>query len=173
MDGAPHAADLELAELAVAEVDRVEPLWKAMVAHHREVAGDAWPVRDEQSAWERRRAEYVAWLSSGEATMLAAVPAGEPGAAPLGYAVLRPSGVGPTWDLGERVGEVESLSVAPEARGRGVGTALLEAARERFRAQGIEFWSVAVVEANEGAVRMYERAGFRPYYRSLLGRIEP
>ncbi len=157
----------------MAEVDRVEFLWKAMVAHHRAVVGDSWPVRDEQGAWERRRAEYVDWLSSGEGRMLAALPTGDPDGAPLGYAVLLPNPVGATWDLGEQVGEIESLSVAPEARGRGVGTALLGAAREHFREQGIEFWSVAVVEANEGAVKLYERAGFGPYYRHLLGRIGP
>jgi ribosomal protein S18 acetylase RimI-like enzyme len=168
-DPAPY----EIKALTLTEVDRVEPLWKAMVAHHRSLVGETWPVRDEQGAWERRRAEYVDWLSSGEGTMLAAVPAGEPEGTPLGYAMLLPSPAGATWDLGERVGEVESLSVAPEARGRGVGTALLDASRERFRAEGIEFWSVAVVEANEGAAQLYERSGFGPYYRQLLGRIEP
>jgi ribosomal protein S18 acetylase RimI-like enzyme len=165
------APDYEIAELTLAEVDRVEPLWKSMVAHHRGVVAGAFPVRDEEEAWQLRRAEYVDWLSSGEGAMLAAVPNGEPGAAPLGYAVLLPSPAGATWELGDRVGEIESLAVAPEARGIGVGTALLDAARERFRAQGIEWWSVAVVEANEGAVELYERAGFGPYYRHLLGRI--
>lgn len=144
-----------------------------MVSHHREVLHGAWPVRSEEDAWERRRAQYVDWLSSGEGTMLAALASGEPEGAPLGYAMLMPSAVGATWDLGERVGEVESLSVAAEARGRGVGTALLDAARERFREQGMDFWSVGVVEANAGAVSLYERAGFGPYYRQLLGRIEP
>ena len=33
-------------------------------------------------------------------------------------------------------------------------------------------WAVGVVEANAGAVRLYERAGFRPYYRNLLGRVD-
>lgn len=173
MSDAPPAPGFEITALTLAEVDRVEPLWKAMVAHHRAVVGESWPVRDEQGAWERRRAEYVDWLSSGDGTMLAAVPTGDPGAALLGYAVLLSSPGGATWDLGDQVGEVESLSVAPEARDQGVGSALLVAARERFRAQGIEFWSVAVVEANEGAVKLYERAGFGPYYRHLLGRIEP
>ena len=106
-----------------------------MVAHHRETVGEVWPVRDEGAAWQRRRAEYLEWVA-GEGTMLAAVPAGDPAAAPLGYAVLMPSPVGATWDLGERIGEVESLSVAPEARGRGVGSALLDAAREHFLAAG-------------------------------------
>jgi ribosomal protein S18 acetylase RimI-like enzyme len=160
----------EIVPLAVDEVDRVEELWKAMVEHHRAVVGETWPVRDAGAAWRIRRAEYLEWVA-GEGTMLAALPAGEPGAPPLGYAMLMPAAVGATWDLGERIGEVESLSVAPAARGRGIGRALVEAAREHFAAQGMEFWSVAVVEANAGAVSLYERAGFRPYYRQLLGRI--
>lgn len=166
------APEFEITALTLADVDRVEPLWKAMVAHHREVVDGAWPVRDEQGAWERRRAEYVDWLSSGEGTMLAAVPAADEEGPPLGYAMLLPNKAGSTWDLGDRVGEVESLAVAPAARGRGVGTALLDASREHFRGAGIEFWSVAVVEANSSAIGLYERSGFGSYYRHLLGRLD-
>lgn len=165
------APDFEIVDLTLAEVDRVEPLWKSMVAHHQQIVGEDWPVRDEEGAWQRRRVDYVDWLSAGDGTMLAAVPRDDPRATPLGYAVLLPNPAGATWDLGDRVGEIESLAVAPEARGRGVGTALLDAARERFRSQGIEFWSVAVVEANRSAIELYERAGFGPYYRHLLGRL--
>ncbi|MBS1879008.1 MAG: GNAT family N-acetyltransferase [Actinobacteria bacterium] len=111
------------------------------------------------------------WLGSGEGTMLAAVPAGDPEAALLGYAVLRSHPAGPSWDVGELVGEIETLAVLPAARGRGVGSALLDAGRERFRGEGLEWWSVAVVEANSGAVALYRHAGFEPYYRNLLGRI--
>jgi ribosomal protein S18 acetylase RimI-like enzyme len=144
-----------------------------MIAHHREVVAGAFPVRGEEGAWQLRRAEYVDWLSSGDGTMLAAAPAGDPGGALLGYAVLLSHSSGATWDLGDRVGEIESLAVLPGARGVGVGTALLDAARERFRARGCEWWSVAVVEANEGAVELYERSGMGRYYRHLLGRIAP
>jgi len=167
------APAFEIVELTLAEVDRVEALWKSMVAHHREVVDGAFPVRDEEGAWQRRRAEYVEWLSSGDGTIIAAVPAADHDGAPLGYAALLPNPVGATWDLGDSVGEVESLVVAPEARGKGIGGALLEAARERFRQQGFEYWSVAVVEANVAAVKLYERAGMGPYYRQLLGRLEP
>ena len=45
-DGMSDAPAFELAELGLAEVDRVEPLWKAMVEHHRAVVGADWPVRD-------------------------------------------------------------------------------------------------------------------------------
>jgi hypothetical protein len=39
-------------------------------------------------------------------------------------------------------------------------------------ARGTEFWSVDVVESNP-AVRLYERAGFRPNYRKMFGRVDP
>ena len=68
-------------------------------------------------------------------------------------------------------GELESLVVADHARGSGIGTQLIETARELLHARRVQYWSVAVVEANEGAVRLYERSGFRPYYRQLLGRV--
>ncbi len=91
---------------------------------------------------------------------------------PLGYAVLTVESPGPTWEMGERVGELESLVVDEGARGEGVGTALIDHCRELLRAEGIGSWGVAVVEANVGATRLYERAGFRPFYRSLHGRID-
>jgi len=60
-----------------------------MVAHHRALTADAWPVRDTEDAWSRRRRQYVEWLETSAAAaqpsawLLAAVPAG----APLGYAI--------------------------------------------------------------------------------------
>jgi len=66
------------------------------------------------------------------------------------------------------VGELETLAVAEAARGQGIGTMLIEACQERLRAEGVSHWSVGVVEANEGATKLYERAGFRPFYRDLL-----
>ena len=73
--------------------------------------------------------------------------------------------------MGERVGELESLAVYADARGAGVGTQLIQAARERLRADGVEYWGVEVMDANTGAARLYEREGFGPWSRALLGRV--
>jgi GNAT superfamily N-acetyltransferase len=55
-----------------------------------------------------------------------------------------------------------SFMVAPDARGRGVGTALCEDALAWARAAGFAGMQFnAVVESNESAVRLYERLGFR------------
>ena len=165
------SAGHEVAELGREEIDRVAPLFKQLVGFHGEVVEGAWPVRDADAAWAIRRRQYEAWLGDGSARMLVAVPAGEPEAAPLGYAVLSVKPSMASWDFGERVGELETLAVDEEARGKGIGTLLIEACRERLRADGISHWAVGVVEANEGATRFYERAGFRPYYRELLGEV--
>ena len=161
-------------ELGSADVDRVEPLWRAMVARHREVAGHLWPVRDAGEAWEGRRAQYRQWLGDPEtaAWLFAATPAGDPDATPLGYAVLQLHEPGPTWALGERMGALESLAVAEDARATGVGAALVEAARATLRERGVAVWSVDVVEANAGAVRFYERERFRPFSRTMLAEVD-
>jgi len=52
---------------------------------------------------------------------------------------------------------LEKLYVEPDAQNRGVGTALLEKAKE-LRPDGFVLW---VFQRNEGARRFYERHGFR------------
>jgi len=154
-----------------ARLDEVAPLWKAMVEHHRELTAGQLPVRSPDEAWRRRRLEYDAWLSSGRAWLLLAVDATSPQQAPDGYAVVRLAESGATWDLGEAIGDLESLAVAAHARGRGIGTRLLEAARELLRSRGVDYWSVTVAAGNEGAIRLYEREGFGPRYHHLLARL--
>jgi hypothetical protein len=37
--------------------------------------------------------------------------------------------------------------------------------------QGVRYWAVGVVENNADATRLYERVGFRPFYRQLLAEV--
>ena len=168
--GASDHVDLVVEELAVEEIDRVAPLFKGLVEFHGEVVEGAWPVRSGEDAWAHRRGQYLEWLGEGSARMLVAVPDGGEGE-PLGYAVLSVKPSMASWDVGSRVGELETLAVAAAARGQGIGTLLIEACQERLRGEGITHWSVGVVEANEGATRLYERAGFKPFYRNLMARL--
>ena len=135
------------------------------------MTGETWPVRDAQQAWQRQRRQYTAWLADGRAWLLLAIEAASAGRPAAGYAMVRLTEPGPTWDLGTAVGELESLAVAERARGHGVGTMLMDASRELLRTHGAGYWSVGVVEVNSDAVRRYEREGFRPFYRQLLGRL--
>jgi len=153
-------------------IDRVESLWSSMVEHHRRLARSDWPVRSAEAAWALRRPQYEQWITEETGTLLLAVAASEPAAAPDGYAMVTVHPSGPSWDLGEMTGELESLVVVDAARGLGVGTLLITAARDLLRRKGVAFWSVGVVEVNHDAVRLYEREGFRPFYRQMLARID-
>ena len=56
--------------------------------------------------------------------------------------------------------EVLSIAVAPQARGRGVGRALIRAALAQFAARGCAAARVAVWDRNEAANAFYRRCGF-------------
>ena len=56
---------------------------------------------------------------------------------------------------------LNDLFVIPEARGRGVGNALLEQARQHARATGAKRIDLATHRDNRGAQRLYESLGYR------------
>ncbi|WP_431683886.1 N-acetyltransferase family protein [Kitasatospora sp. KL5] len=59
------------------------------------------------------------------------------------------------------VRQIQGLAVAREARGRGVGRALVEAACEAAAAAGARRITLRVLAHNEPARRLYEQCGFR------------
>jgi GNAT superfamily N-acetyltransferase len=70
---------------------------------------------------------------------------------------------------------LEDIFVEPDARGSGLGRALMEAAFERARARGCARVELDVNEANPTALRLYESLGFEawsdpPGGRNLLMR---
>jgi ribosomal protein S18 acetylase RimI-like enzyme len=60
---------------------------------------------------------------------------------------------------------INILATYPEYRGRGLGTRLLEAAHALAPEAGCSELSLEVFEQNEGAVRLYERHGYRELAR--------
>jgi GNAT superfamily N-acetyltransferase len=54
------------------------------------------------------------------------------------------------------------MFVEPEARGRGVGAALVEAVIAWARARGAAWLHLGVTSTNHAAMALYERCGFRP-----------
>ena len=56
---------------------------------------------------------------------------------------------------------VDSLAVSPAARGSGIGTRLMDRAEDKARAMGKKTMSLDAIGENAGAIRLYERMGFK------------
>lgn len=112
---------------------------------------------------EPAEAAYVAFFTAelaATSVLLVAEPVGAEGAGrPVGYAFAR---VEPASfvDALPASGWVHDLYVAPAARGRGAGPALLDAAVAALRDAGAELILLTVAPANPAARRLFERRGF-------------
>ncbi len=62
---------------------------------------------------------------------------------------------------GRGVGMIQNVGIVPGHRGLGLGTCLVERALAGFRSRGLRAGSLKVTVDNGGAVRLYQRLGFR------------
>jgi ribosomal protein S18 acetylase RimI-like enzyme len=144
-------------------LDRLRPLWLALHHHHQAVGGERLgPYVDDDTSWAARRALYEDFLAGGGFALLA-----ERAGALVGYAMVAiktstETELDDTWQSGERVAEIETLVVLPEARGEGVGSALLDTIDAELARMGIADVLIAAFVTNTEAIRLYERRGFRP-----------
>jgi GNAT superfamily N-acetyltransferase len=158
-------SDPRIVEGGPERIPDLEPLWRALYEHHREVAEGVAGVRPYEDTWRQRRGQYRDWLEGDtEALLLVAERDGRA----TGYAMLTAGPGAATWDLGDTVVEVETLSVLPEERGSGVGAALMEAGRRWATQRGARTIAVGLAHTNEGAQRFYEREGFTPFYLDMV-----
>lgn len=68
---------------------------------------------------------------------------------------------------------MDGICVDRHARGRGVGTALLEAMVEEARKRGLRAVQLEVVDTNPRARALYERRGFKPAGTAQMGPLGP
>jgi len=164
--------EVEIIEAAVERLDDVEPLWQAMHEYHAEVAGrvrEIAPFRAAGDSWRRRRDELERWMRAGDAWLLIAEREGSP----VGFAFFRICAGDWSLATGERMGELEALSVEPELRRWGIGSLLMEEVERRLAAAGVDFIGLAVIAGNEDALRFYERWGMVPSHVRCVGRTLP
>ena len=114
-----------------------------------------------------RRRKYALELERAGAFVLIA----ECTEGPVGYAFVSLADSPSGWSYGERIAELETLSVLPHARGRGIGSKLMDEVERELANLGIQAFRVRVIEANPDALRFYERRALTPISRVLLGRI--
>jgi ribosomal protein S18 acetylase RimI-like enzyme len=148
--------DIRIVDIDATRLDLLRDLWLALHRHHREI-GSRPLVDDDESSWKRRQATYLAWLSEGSGLILGA----ERDDVLVGYVTVHlHDGPDDTFPLGKRWAEIYSLSVAPDARGGGIGRRLLDAVDERLAEIGIVDTAVAAMVENGSARALYERRGF-------------
>jgi ribosomal protein S18 acetylase RimI-like enzyme len=148
-------------------VDGLRELWLALHHHHAAIAPQTGAFADDETSWRIRSASYREWLAEPGSFLLVARESGRL----VGYAIVRVTPTGPewtdTWVAADRMAEIETLVVASELRGSGLGTRLLDAIDEELERQGIGEAIVGLVPGNRGARRLYERRGFRPRWLIL------
>jgi ribosomal protein S18 acetylase RimI-like enzyme len=157
---------VSIAPLDAAQLTELEPLWRSLIDHLRELDSVVELVPHEQS-WPRRLAIYEELLADGESFALGARRAGRL----VGYAMVHVALPDAVWSTGARYAELTSLCVAVEERGGGLGSALLDAAEARLAAQGIDQYVIGVDTVNEGAQHFYEKRGFRDGFHLMHGWI--
>jgi ribosomal protein S18 acetylase RimI-like enzyme len=150
-------------------ISQLEPLYSVLHEHHVSVAPTlaGMPARSAAESWRRRCALYESWLAVPGSFVLMA----ERDRAAVGYAVVSISDAFQSWASGDRVGDVYELAVVAAERGRGIGSALMDAVEAELVAAGIGEVRLRVIAANRDALRFYERRGLTPISHVLLGRV--
>jgi ribosomal protein S18 acetylase RimI-like enzyme len=164
-------------EGGVADLDLLGPLWVAVHHQHQRAMPQLAPYVDDDTTWRERRALYAQLFTDHDPVLLLGRHAGDLVGYALGYTMpVASTWIADTWATGELVGEVESLSVLPAYRGRGLGSRLLTMLDDRLREAGARDLIVGALSGNVDAQRLYERHGFQPtwlYLSRLDGRESP
>ena len=153
-------------------VDDLEPLWRALVEHQAAVDPgiEGIPPRTPADSWPIRRGNYVRWLTADpDAFILIAEEEGRP----IAYALVSIQGEDDTHVTGDRIAELESLSVLPASRGSGLGARMMDAVFVELRALEIGELKIATIVTNERVRRFYERLGFHPWLTVSFGKVPP
>jgi len=146
----------------------LQPLWNALQEHHSQVVpslGGAAP-RELAESWQRRLDKYERWLLEPETFFVIAERDGRP----IGYAFVTVGSGYAAWQTGDKLAELETLSVLSEHRGKGVGAALLGAVWERLAELGVEDLAITAAKANVDSIRFYERQGFAQGFVVMYGK---
>jgi ribosomal protein S18 acetylase RimI-like enzyme len=159
---------LSIVRGSIEDIDSLEPLWVAVHRAHAASMPELAPYVSDAETWAHERPIYVRLLAKPDTLLLLARDGDEL----VGYALAHVSAVEETWipdtwRTGPRIGELESLGVVEERRGEGIGNALMDAVEHKLAALGVDDLILGALPGNEGALRLYERRGFRPTWLYL------
>lgn len=148
---------IEIVRGDASRIDELEPLWCALREHQGSVTEHWGPLRPPAESWRRRRQMYADILAE-DGSLHLALDRGRI----VGHAICeREEGRSPTWEWPRSFLAIVDVVVLPEARGKGIGTRLLEAIEADARERGVDAVDLMVAAPNEQARGFYERHGFR------------
>jgi ribosomal protein S18 acetylase RimI-like enzyme len=168
LDDRSNLDALDIARGSKADISSLEPLWVAVHHVHRASMPELAPYVSDEETWREHRALYAELFRKPETFLFLARARGELVGYALGHVLgSAESWWSDTWQTRERVGELESISVLPDHRGAGIGSALLDAVEAEFARIGVDDQVIGVLPGNVEAIRLYERRGFRPTWLYL------
>ena len=149
---------VEIRSGTAGDLPQVRDAFLSLHHHHRQISAVTLTEPDER-AWTERVSTYEQYFAEGRALLHLARIDGRC----VGYAltVLHP-GSDDTFPLGAGYAELYTLAVVPESRDSGIGSALLDAVDAALDDRAIPSLTVAVMYANEAAIRLYRRRGLIP-----------
>jgi ribosomal protein S18 acetylase RimI-like enzyme len=153
---------------SIDDLDLIGPLWVAVHHRHCESMPELAPYVDDAETWRARRKLYEELLTKPDTLLLLALVDG----APVGYGLthvmpVADSWIEDTWRTGDRIGEIESLSVLPAYRGSGLGSELLDRLETHLRERGVDDFMLGALAGNADAIRLYQRRGYTPTWLYL------
>ena len=145
-----NSPDYTVKSIDFTTIDSIRAQWEELNASHAALSIYFGRYFDSMT-FEKRKAEFREKAGRGE--LLIDVCTHTMTKETAGYCVS---------NLIRGIGEIDSLFVKKEHRGRGAGTLLIESAMAWMRLRGANEITVHVAVGNEGAINFYRRFGLLP-----------
>lgn len=164
--------DFAVVLVSTDRLEGLQPLWRVLYEHHMALTPHLRDrARPYEQAWKEHERLMEEWLAAEpDSFVLAAQKADRY----VGYAFVRvrPDALfAVSWSASDPLAELAILAVLPEARGKGVGSALLDAVEARLRELQIDDMVIDVITTNTDAMRLYERRGALPFLTNFVQRV--
>jgi ribosomal protein S18 acetylase RimI-like enzyme len=137
------------------DVDGIARMWQALVAHHRALDADL------PEATPMGALRYARRIADQLENPHAAVYVAQRGDHMLGYSVGLIVDMAPDMFVQERSGFLADIYVEPNARGQGIGRALVQHMTAFFQANGVQYVEWHAAARNVAARQFWQRLGGR------------
>ena len=158
----PNLSNVRIESAGGDSLELLRPLWLTLHRHHQAIAPSLAPYVDDDTSWAMRRKFYAECLSHKGSFLLLAYTQEDL----AGYALVLVQATSTmwsdTWLTGDRTAELETVIVAPEQRGKGIGTLLLDRVESELDRLGIADIIIGSLPGNTEALDLYRRRGFEP-----------